>query len=74
MLDLSGVCDLHHSSWQQWILNPLSKAKDQTQNLILPSQICFRCTTTGTPEFFFLNILRQRLSITETRLLRNEKF
>ena len=26
MPDLSLVCDLHHSSWQCWILNPLSKA------------------------------------------------
>ena len=25
--DLSRVCDLHHSSWQRWILNPLSKAR-----------------------------------------------
>ena len=28
--DLSLVCDLHHSSQQWWILNPLSEAKDQT--------------------------------------------
>ena len=33
-LDPSHVCDLHHSSWQQWILNPLSKARDQTCNLM----------------------------------------
>ena len=26
--DLSHVCDLHHSSWQHWILNPLSEARD----------------------------------------------
>ena len=26
--DLSLVCDLHHSSQQGWILNPLSKARD----------------------------------------------
>ena len=30
MWDLSCICNLHPSSWQQWILNPLSKAKDQT--------------------------------------------
>ena len=30
MPDLSCVCDLHHSSWQYQILNPLSKARDQT--------------------------------------------
>ena len=32
------------------MLNPLSEARDQTRNLVVPSQICFRCTTTGTPE------------------------
>ena len=26
--DLSHICDLHHSSRQQWILNPLSEARD----------------------------------------------
>ena len=28
-LDLSHVCNLHHSSQQRWIINPLSKVKDQ---------------------------------------------
>ena len=40
MQDPSCVCKLHHSSWQRRILNPLSKAKDQTHNLMVPSQIC----------------------------------
>ena len=26
--DPSHVCKLHHSSWQCWILNPLSEARD----------------------------------------------
>ena len=30
MWDLSRVCDLHHSSQQRQILNPLSKARGQT--------------------------------------------
>ena len=30
ILDPSHVFDLHHSSWQHRILNPLSKARDQT--------------------------------------------
>ena len=30
MLDPSHVCDLHHISWQCWILNPLSKSWNQT--------------------------------------------
>ena len=37
--DPSRVCDLHHSSWQPWIPNPLSKARDQIRTLMVPSQI-----------------------------------
>ena len=29
MLDLSHICNLHHSLQQCWILNPLRKARDQ---------------------------------------------
>ena len=47
--DLSRVCDLHQSSQQRWILNPLSEARDHTYNLIVPSQIRFHCTMMGTP-------------------------
>ena len=39
MWDPSCICDLHHSSQQCWILNPLSKARDQTGNLLVPSWI-----------------------------------
>ena len=24
----SHICNIHHSSWQYWILNPLSEARD----------------------------------------------
>lgn len=34
MPDLSHVCNLHYSSWQCQILNPLSEAKDQTCILV----------------------------------------
>ena len=37
MLDPSLICDLHHSSRQCWILDPLSKARDGT--CILTEQI-----------------------------------
>ena len=47
--DPSRVCDLHHSSRQSRILNPLSEARDQTPNPRIPSRICFRCAETGTP-------------------------
>ena len=41
------------------ILNPLSEARDRTRNLMVPSQIHFHCTTTGTPEGYFkrLNLI-----------------
>ena len=41
--DPSCVCDLHHSSWQRRILNPLSKDRDWIRVLR-----CF-CWATGTP-------------------------
>ena len=39
----SHTYDLHHSSWQHQILNPWSEARDQTRNLMVPSQIHFHC-------------------------------
>ena len=32
--DLSRVCNLHHSSWQCWILNPLREARDGSHVLM----------------------------------------
>ena len=64
MPDQSCICHLHHSSQQCWILNALSKAKDRTHNLMVPSWIRFHCSMTGTPgmlfkRFFFFCILMQ---------------
>ena len=39
--DPNRVRDLHHSSRQRRILNPRSKARDGTRNLMVPSRICF---------------------------------
>ena len=40
--DLSLICNLHHSSQEHWILNPLSEARDdRTCVLVDASQICF---------------------------------
>ena len=65
--DLSSVCDLHHSSWQHWILNLLSESRDRTCNLMVPSRIRFRSTTTGTPilYFYFLTLatLREKKNV-----------
>ena len=38
--DLSHIHNLHHSSQQRWIHNPLSEARGQTHNLMVPSWIC----------------------------------
>ena len=46
--DPSHICDLHHSSRQHQVLNPLSEARDRTRNFMVPSWICFRCTMMGT--------------------------
>ena len=50
-----------YSSWQCQILNPLSEARDWTCNLMVPSLICFRCTTMETPRACCLNELVFRL-------------
>ena len=52
--DPSPVCDLRHSSWQRWNLNPLSKARDWTRLFTGASQIHYRWAMTGTPLAFFL--------------------
>ena len=38
--DPTCICNLHHSSRQHRILNPLSKARDPTRNFMVPSRIC----------------------------------
>ena len=38
-LDLSHVCNPHCNSWQHWILNLLSKARDRTHDLMDTSVI-----------------------------------
>ena len=37
--DLSRIFNLHHSSGQCWMLNPLSKTKDQTRTLMGIGQV-----------------------------------
>ena len=34
MQDPSHICNLHHSLWQCWILNPLTEAGDRTHILM----------------------------------------
>ena len=51
MWDPSRICDLHHSSWQRRILNPLSKARDRTRVLVDTSQV-----VTAEPQWELLTI------------------
>ena len=52
--DPRHICNLHHSSRQRQILNPLSEARDRTHNLMVLSRIHFHCSTTGTSDSIFL--------------------
>ena len=61
MQDPSHVCNLYHSSWQQWILNLLNEARDQTYNLLVTRQIRFSCATEGTPNPSSLSVFHQVL-------------
>ena len=54
----SCICKLHHSSWQCQILNPVSKARDQTHVLMDTSGVCYHSAKMGTPMicvFMFLS-------------------
>ena len=56
MPDLSQVFDLHHSSWQHQILNPLSEARDGTHILMGTSWVHYRWVTVRTPEHLFFTL------------------
>ena len=47
--DLSCVCDLHHSSRQHQVLNPLIEARDGTHILTDTSLVRYHGATVGTP-------------------------
>ena len=46
--NLSSIFDLHHSSWQCWILKLLSKARDRTLVLVDTSQVGYHWATVVT--------------------------
>ena len=50
----TAVC-LHHSLRQCWIPGPLSEAQDRTHNPMIPSWICFHCTTTRTSRVYIFD-------------------
>ena len=59
--DLSRTCDLHCSSGECQIINPLSEARDRTLNLMVPSRIHF-CNNRNSVVFYsileILDIMR----------------
>ena len=52
--DPSCVCNLHHSSRQRWILNPLSGARNWMHILMDTSRVCYHWAMTGTPSIIIL--------------------
>ena len=57
--DLHCVCDLHHSSEQGQILNPLSEARDRTSILIDTGWILNPLSHNGNSQRFILNKQRK---------------
>ena len=55
--DLSCVCNLHHSSQQRWILNPQSKARYWTFNLMITSWVSLLLSHNGNSLCSFLTVL-----------------
>ena len=58
MQDPSRICDLHHSSQQRWILNPLNKARDRTCILRATSWFHYHRATIGTPTGLFEKLMK----------------
>jgi len=54
--DPSHICNLYHSSWQHWILNPLNKTRDQNHIFMDASQVHYHWATMGTPLPMLLNL------------------
>ena len=62
--DPNRICNLHHSSLQHWILNPLSKARNRTYVLTDSSRFLTCWATTGTPiSCLFVNSLSDKFEV-----------
>ena len=60
----SHICNLHHSSRQSQMLNPLSEARDRTHILMNTSQVHFHWATRGNLQAHFFLTSKSVLSIT----------
>ena len=67
--DPSRICNLYHSSRQRRIGNPLSKGRDRTRNLMVPSRICQPLRHDGNSSQTFLKSL-PCLSVSTSPLLK----
>jgi len=65
--DLSRMRNLHHSSRQCQLLNPLSKGRDQIQVLMDTSQVHYCRGTMGTPPASILDEMGEKQRDTEER-------
>ena len=54
------ICNLHHTSWQHQLPDPLSKTRDWTHTLMDISRVCYCWVTVGTPWNFWKGTLRHR--------------
>ena len=71
--DPSCVCDLHHGSWQRWILNLLRKSRDQTHILMDNSQVLNLLSHNKNSLTFFL-LMKCDLVLFDSWVLRGMTF
>ena len=61
--DTRHMYGLHYSSWQHWILNPLSETRGRTHNLMVPSWIPFCCAKMGTPKIICSYSVKKKMPL-----------
>ena len=72
--DWSLICDPHHSSQQHQIFNPLNESRDPTSVHMVTSQVCYHCTTTGTPFPFIYIYIHTHTHYSVTDVKNDKKF
>ena len=65
----SHVCDLYHSSWQCWIVNPLNEARDRTCVLMGTCQVPYHWAAVELPLMLILILMKmsKQVSIEYTK-------